>query len=176
MRAVWIGVPEHFLEERHRLGIDECDELWDGVLHMVPPAASRHGSSSALLAAALVAMARRRSLTAICEGGVFRHSKDYRVPDLLLAKPDDVTERGVDSAELVVEILSPYDESRDKFGFYAARKVREIWLFDPPTREVEIHVLVDGAYVRSDTSTLDVELRTDNGVLYITDGDTTHEV
>lgn len=37
MRAVWIGVPDRFLEERHRLGHDKQDELWEGVLHMVPP-------------------------------------------------------------------------------------------------------------------------------------------
>ena len=36
------GVPEDFLEERRRLGIDVRDELWEGVVHLVPPPASAH--------------------------------------------------------------------------------------------------------------------------------------
>ena len=36
MRAVLLEVPEAMLDERRRLGHDGRDEMWDGVLHMVP--------------------------------------------------------------------------------------------------------------------------------------------
>jgi hypothetical protein len=42
MQALWLEVPEKFLEERWRLGHDKKDELWDGVLHLVPLPGSRH--------------------------------------------------------------------------------------------------------------------------------------
>jgi len=38
-------------------------------------------------------------------------------------------------------VLSPNDESRDKFDFYAERGVGEIWIVDPQMREVEVYVL-----------------------------------
>ena len=42
-----------------------------------------------------------------------------------IARPEHVSKRGLESAEVVVEILSPHDEARDKFGFYAHANVRE---------------------------------------------------
>lgn len=37
MRAVLLEVPEGMLAERCQLGLDGRDEVWDGVLYMVPP-------------------------------------------------------------------------------------------------------------------------------------------
>ena len=54
-------------------------------------------------------------------------------------KPEHVSERGLESAELVIEMLSPHDEARAKFAFYAHASVREIWLIHPLTRIHEIH-------------------------------------
>jgi hypothetical protein len=47
-----LDVPGSLLDERRRLGLDVVDEVWEGVLHMVPPpsgeppAASPRSSSS----------------------------------------------------------------------------------------------------------------------------------
>ena len=41
MRAVMLDVPESLLDERRRLGLDVFDEVWEGVLHMVPPPSDR---------------------------------------------------------------------------------------------------------------------------------------
>ncbi len=46
------------IAERHRLGLDRHDELWEGVLHMVPPATHRHQSLEFELAKALEPTAR----------------------------------------------------------------------------------------------------------------------
>lgn len=73
--------------------------------------------------------------------------KNYRKPDLIVSRPANESDAAVDGpAELVVEVLSPNDESRDKFPFYASRGVREIWLIHPKTRELEVFTLVGGGY------------------------------
>ena len=42
MRAVMLDVPESLLDERRRQGLDVFDEVWEGVLHMVPPPSGEH--------------------------------------------------------------------------------------------------------------------------------------
>ncbi|MEO8843780.1 MAG: Uma2 family endonuclease, partial [Kofleriaceae bacterium] len=147
MRAVWLEVPESFLEERRRLGHDKKDELWDGVLHMVPPPSSRHQRVSIDLLVALADIARRLGLEFWSDStGLFGPGENWRIPDVTFARPDQASERGLESAELVVETLSPNDESRKKLPFYARIGVREVWLVDPATRVVEIFALQAGGY------------------------------
>jgi Uma2 family endonuclease len=77
------------------------------------------------------------------ETGVFNPDvdKSYRVPDVSIGHPEHVSERGFEGAVLVVEVLSPNDESRKKFDFYARVGVREVWLIEPKTRETELYAL-----------------------------------
>jgi Uma2 family endonuclease len=150
MRAVWLEVPEWFLAERRKLGHDKKDEVWDGVIHMVPPPSFSHGSFGLELIVAMRPVAARRGLYATSDNvGLFdpvRTVKNFRVPDGALSRPEHRVERGLIGAELVIEVLSPNDESRDKFDFYAARDVREVWICDPKSRETEIYALVDRSY------------------------------
>jgi Uma2 family endonuclease len=144
MRALMLEVPEHLLQERHRLGHDRRDEMWEGVLHMVPQPLSHHQRGGALLLNALLPAATARDLWAAYETSVFRPGvgdSDYRVPDLVVARPEFVSERGIEGrAELVVEIVSPGDESRDKLPFYAEVGCQEVLLVDRDTLELELHV------------------------------------
>jgi Uma2 family endonuclease len=41
-RAVWLDPWPHILEERRKKDLDRWDEVWEGVLHMVPPPAFDH--------------------------------------------------------------------------------------------------------------------------------------
>ncbi len=151
MDAVWIDVPVAFLEERRQLGHDKRDELWEGVLHMVPPGSYVHGRRAIDLFIALRAIAERRGLVANPDGfGLFAPEVaplSYRIPDVSLARPDQISERGLEGAELVVEVVSPNDESRKKFLFYARIGVREVWILDPKTCALEIYALVAGSFV-----------------------------
>lgn len=47
---------------------------------------------------------------------------------------------------LAIEVLSPHDESRKKFGFYARAGLSEVWIVNPKTREPEVYTLVDGSF------------------------------
>ena len=181
-------VTEAFLEERRRRGQDKKDELWDGVLHMVPPPASRHGSVTVALHHAVHAIARCRGLRAFGEAtGVFApraDGADYRIPDAIIARPEQVSVRGVEGAVLVVEVLSPRDESRAKLPFYAARQIPEVWLLDPMSYAFELLTLTDGAYTPvAATATgwtspkLDIALVRPQGPgLVIVDGDARYEL
>ena len=139
-----LEVPEHLLEERHRLGHDHRDEMWEGVLHMVPQPLSRHQILGARLLNALSPPAEARGLIATYETSVFRPGgdwSDYRVPDLVVARPENVSERGVEGrAELVVEIRSPGDESYEKLPFYADVGCQQVLIVDRDTLELELSV------------------------------------
>jgi len=179
MDALWTDIPETILEERSQHGKDKRDECWDGVLHMVPPPSSIHERVMLDLSAALDLIAKRRGWRA-WTAGLFEHETSWRVPDISVARPEHVSARGLDGAELVVEVLSPNDRSREKFEFYARVGVREIWLIDPKTRAIEIYALVGAAYRELALGTspvLDVALEVLEGpALRLRDGDATYEI
>lgn len=92
-------------------------------------------------------MAESRGLELSYETGLFRagqEERDYRTPDLVFSRPEQAAERGVEGAELVVEILSEGDESREKLVFYEQLSVSEALLVDPESREFELYVLRGG--------------------------------
>jgi Uma2 family endonuclease len=147
MRALMLEAPEDLLERRRRLGHDKRDELWEGVLHMVPPPAEWHQRFGSRILVALSPIAAKLGLEGSYETGVFKDDKDYRVPDLVIAAPSCRSKRGVErGAAVAIEILSPDDESRQKLEFYAAVEVSEVWLLDPDSRAFEIYVLRGAAY------------------------------
>lgn len=156
MRAVMLNVPEALLAARRDARADRRDEVWEGVLHMVPPPSAAHQRLSAELLAVLVPLAKSRGLVPLVEAGVYRADDDYRVPDQVYARPDQVSHRGVENgAPLVVEILSAGDETYDKLGWCAAGGVEEVLVIDPETRHPELFarrgramVLVESAPVR----------------------------
>lgn len=141
MRAVMLEVPEALLEERRRKGVDVFDEMWDGVLHMVPPPGELHQRISTRLLVVLVELADRRGLIATHETGVFRPGRDddYRIPDLVVAVEKHRSRRGVEGrAVLVVEVRSPGDETDAKVPFYAEVGVGWLLHVDAESREVEL--------------------------------------
>ena len=152
MRALLLEPDPAWLEQRHRRGIDRRDEVWDGVLHVVPPPSSTHQGVESELEAVLRPIARAAGWRILHQLGVYdavQGERNYRVPDLVVFDPRNLTERGLEGpAEVVVEILSPNDESREKFAFYATCGIAEYWIVDPRSREIELYVLRGGAYER----------------------------
>ena len=143
---------EAWLADRRAKGLDGRDEVWEGVLHVAPHEHGRNGIVASELQAVVRGPAKAAGLTA---GGSFNlgEPSDFRVPDL-------GWHRGAppalyyDTAALVVEVVSPGDESHRKLGFYARHGVDEVWIVDPLERSVRMWVLQDGALEESTTSTL----------------------
>jgi Uma2 family endonuclease len=148
MRAVMLEAPAELLAERRRMGLDLFDEVWDGVLHMPPPPSRRHQRVGSRLLESLAPIARALGLDGYSETGLYRPGagqRDYRVPDLSFARPEHGVDHGLEGAEVVIEILSPNDETYDKLPFYAAVGVSEVLVVDPAALSVEMFVLRGGA-------------------------------
>ena len=92
-------------------------------------------------------LAERRGLVPHFETGLFRSDDDYRVPDQLYCRPEHLSERGVEGAELVVEVRSKDDETYDKIDFYSRIGVREMIVAHPHDRRVELFRALGGRLV-----------------------------
>ncbi|HZV00271.1 MAG TPA: Uma2 family endonuclease [Planctomycetota bacterium] len=131
-------------ELRRRKGHDRYDEMWEGVLHIVPPPSEWHQRFGTKLVTIIEPIAERLGLIASYETGLFRpgaRETSYRTPDIMVTRPEQRTKAGAEAAEVVFEILSPGDESREKLPFYEDLGVKEVFLLDPDTRAVELYLL-----------------------------------
>src|SRR5262245_11646628 len=115
---------QSLIDRRHALGIDLFDEVWEGSYHMAPAPSAEHAYLDNVLAVLLHPYAEAVGLVGT---GPFNLGgpDDYRVPDRGYHRTQP---RGtwVPSVALVVEILSPDDETYEKFDFYASHGVDEI--------------------------------------------------
>jgi Uma2 family endonuclease len=124
------------LERRKRSGIHRLDEVWEGVLHIVPAPDHGHASISQQLAELLGPLARASGLEpTMAELNLGESVDDFRVPDGALHRPG-ASGTWHPTAALVVEIVSPGDESWQKLPFYAAHHVDEVLIVDPRKRMV----------------------------------------
>ncbi|MHB1569209.1 MAG: Uma2 family endonuclease [Solirubrobacteraceae bacterium] len=142
---------EQLLAERERLGLDRRDEVWEGVLHMIPPPSVSHEMLAMRLGYLLTPYADAAGLTLTGPIAIGQDRHDYRAPDLALLRPgfDQQWNR---TAALVIEILSPDDETTNKVAFYAAHAVEELLIVDPAARTVDWRALSQGAYTSVDRS------------------------
>jgi Uma2 family endonuclease len=144
-------VLDEFIARRRALGQDLFDEVWDGEYHMAPGPSAEHGRVDDELSALLRPRARAAGLV---RTGPFNLGarEDYRVPDggFHRGRPKGVF---LPTAAVVVEVVSPDDETYLKLDFYASR-VEELVVADPQLRTVRIWQLVDGALVETGRSGL----------------------
>jgi Uma2 family endonuclease len=134
------------IERRRRLGLDHRDEMWEGVYRMNPPPSHEHQVILQQLAELLGPLARDAGLEALIQEFGLGTSDEYRVPDGGLHRPGA---SGVwhPTAALVIEIVSPGDDTWKKLPFYAAHHVDELLIVDP--KEHAVHWLgLDGGEYR----------------------------
>ena len=136
-----VEVPQALLAERRRLGIDRFDEMWEGVLHMVPPPSEEHQRIGTKLLVALEPLAEAAGLLMRYETGVFdplaESSSNYRTPDLVVFDPSCRSDRGVEGGPaLAIEIRSPGDETLEKLDFYARVGLAELLVVDRDDKTV----------------------------------------
>lgn len=156
MRTTFVMDPppvvEDWLARRRALGQDRLDEVWEGEYHVAPEASNRHALIQVQLIELLGPLARRAGLLI---GGPINIGRpmDFRVPDIgYLRREEDPVWNP--TAAIVVEVLSPRDESRAKLGFYHRTGVEEILLVDPDARAVEWLTRGPDAYQAANGSSL----------------------
>lgn len=121
-------------------------ELIEGELFMSPAPGARHQEIVANLTSAMSPFVRTRKLGKIYPApiDVVLSPKVVLQPDLVFVSSgqlDKVATRIECAPDLVVEILSPSTDVRDrvvKRDLYGRHGVREYWLVDPETRTVEV--------------------------------------
>lgn len=135
------------IERRRSLGQDLFDEVWEGVYHLAAAPNFRHGYVDDALARLLGPFATAAGLVGT---GPFNLGvkDDFRVPDhgyhRALSDQD-----WLPSAVVVVEVVSPHDETYAKFDFYAAHQVAELIVSDPGKRRVHCYRRDGDHYVES---------------------------
>ncbi len=140
------------IARRHALGQDTHDEVWEGDYHMAPASHHWHGIVSRQLAFALESHVVRAGLHSSDTFNLGR-AGNYRVPDGGIHRRV-VDSVWLDTAAMVIEVVSPGDESWNKFDFYASHAVDEVLVADPAARSIAIFVLRGDAYERTDHSVL----------------------
>ena len=155
MRAVIYDLPKHWLAERTNSEAAQWDEVWEGVLHMPPMPNRLHQRFSRDLQSFLqVHWATPRGAQVDQEVNLTTPEDEahwtlnFRIPDLVLLPPDrfhiDKGDYMAGAPLVVVEVRSPRDETYEKFPFYAALGVPEVWVFDRDTRTPELYALAPG--------------------------------
>jgi Uma2 family endonuclease len=123
------------LRARRRCGGDRYDEVWDGVYVMSPLADNEHQRLGFTLASSIyTGLGSREDIQVFPGCNVSSRprgwKKDYRCPDVAVFLPGnpavDKKTHWYGGPDFVVEIISPYDRSREKFDFYAKVGVREL--------------------------------------------------
>jgi Uma2 family endonuclease len=136
------------IRERRECGGDRYDEVWDGVYVMSPLADNEHQELGFLLSRAIHSGVGSDERVRVFPGCNVsdrprRWKKNYRCPDVAVFLPGNpAQDRGTHwfgGPDFAVEILSPYDRSREKFGFYAKVGVRELMLVARRPWSLELH-------------------------------------
>lgn len=135
---------DDLLARRRALGQDTFDEVWHGEYHMNPAPNRGHARIDTQLAHLLYDRAADAGLVPVSQINV-GISDNFRVPDAAYLRDDgDPSDVWLDDAAIVVEVVSPNDESYDKFDHYAEFGVDEVIIVDPMKRTVELFARPDG--------------------------------
>lgn len=154
MRTVVLGPDtgvEDIIERRRAAGADLYDEVWEGEYHMAPAPHPFHSDLDQQMAEILGPLARGQGLRMLGPCNIGPDASNFRVPDRSIhrGRPDQAF---VPTAELVIEVVSPDDESWAKFDFYAAHDVAEVVIVDGHRRSLDWFALVDDTYQAVDRS------------------------
>ena len=144
---------ERFVERRKALGQDTYDEVWEGTYHMAPAARVTHGYLDDQMARLLGPYADKAGLVGT---GPFNLGQpdDYRVPDRAYHRNLDRSLVYLPTAAVVVEVVSPDDETYEKLPFYAAHGVEDVLVVEPEEKKVRVLGLAEGNYEERPTSAL----------------------
>ena len=150
--------------QREASPLYRCDEVWDGMYVAMPLADNEQRDLQTRLTTVIHNAVGFGGSARVCAANVSDREDgwlfNYRIPDLVVVFPGgaarDCDTHWCGGPDLIVEIPSRGDRSRDKLDFYAAIGVRELLLVDRWPWALELYRLDAGRLVlagRSDVST-----------------------
>jgi Uma2 family endonuclease len=157
-------VSARLIAQRHASNADLFDEVWEGVYVMAPAPNDEHQSLATRLARVLVEAIEDPGLgkvraTINLAAKAESWESDYRVPDLavFLSGSNAVCHGAfwTGGPDFVIEIISPYDRTREKIEFYEKIGARELLIVDRDPWRLELMRLSGGKLAPAGASTLD---------------------
>jgi Uma2 family endonuclease len=147
------AVSKKIIRQRRLRGIDQKDEVWEGVYVLAPPPNDEHQDITDTIVYALQTSIRYAGLGLVRSGvGITDRdegwTKNFRVPDIsvFLNGTTAINQKShwFGGPDFAVEVISDHDRSREKFDFYAKVGVKELLLVDRKPWAVELYRLQDG--------------------------------
>ena len=141
------------IRKRSAAKANHHDEVWNGVYVVSPDPDNEHFDVSAELSHVVkLALGNPKGVRVHGGGNISDREEDwtknYRCPDMCVFLPGnparDMKTHWIGGPDFAVEILSPGDRARKKFGFYAKVGVREVLLIGRKPWMLELHRLEDG--------------------------------
>jgi len=157
------NLAEQLIEERKARGIDQRDEVWEGMYVMTLASNDEHQD----LVGGLTHVPRET--VDRCQIGKSRPgvnlsdrvvdwTQNFRCPDVVVflneTKAEFHNTFWLGGPDLAIEVVSPDDQSREKLSFYGQIGTRELLIVDRDPWQLELHRLVDGKLVLIGTSNL----------------------
>jgi Uma2 family endonuclease len=136
-----------YIRDRQRRGIDQYDEVWEGV-YIVPPLANNtHQALVMDLSNLLYTVVRLEGRGMVYPGVNLSDrragwKKKFRAPDIVVVLNDspaiDCDTHFMGGLDFLVEIQSPGDETEKKLPFYSELRVREALIIQRDTRQMRL--------------------------------------
>ena len=139
--------------ERSARGADRYDEVWEGIYMMAPAPNDEHQELVMELGAILHEVIGRNAAGDVRPGVNIsdRHEnweQNYRVPDIAVflrgGQARNLGALWLGGPDLVIEIVSPGDQTREKMPFYEQVGVRELLIVDRDPWSLELLRLTEG--------------------------------
>ncbi len=149
------GVTDRLIKERQERGIDQYDEVWEGVYMMSPLVNDEHqeivGGFVTIfgISLGLPGLAKVRPGVNVSDREEdWKHN--YRIPDIAVYLQDTIAQcfdafwRG--GPDFGVEVVSKNDKTRDKLDFYEKVGTQELLIVDRDPWQLELLRLTDGKF------------------------------
>jgi Uma2 family endonuclease len=137
-----------FIQERHELGIDASDEVWEGV-YIVPPLATiPHQRLATGLAVILYTVMTLEGKGDVQAGANvsdrrFGWKRKFRAPDVVVvltpSRAVDCNTHYMGGPDFLIEVQSPGDQTDEKIPFYGQIGVQELLIVHRDTRELRLY-------------------------------------
>ena len=156
-------ISQRLIEQRRARGIDQHDEVWEGVYVMTPAPNNEHQELVFEIGFVLREVVTTAQLGQVFPGANLTDRRDdwtqnYRCPDLVVFLNDTQAENRdthwLGGPDLAVEIVSPGDQTREKIPFYAKIGTRELLIIDRDPWQLELYRLGDGQLTLAGKSNL----------------------
>ena len=145
-------IEERIIADRKARGIDQFDEVWDGVYVMAAMANDEHQYLVKELTTIICFCVDWQKLGQTRPGVNIsdrRHDwgANFRIPDVAVFLNESTAENcntfWFGGPDMAIEVVSDGDRSREKLGFYATVGTRELLLIDRDPWRLSLYRLID---------------------------------